>query len=174
MLERDLGSVYYQLTGQSTTTAWLFRPLICTNLPCPGQAIDLSVNESPNHQNISLETPLPALPLIDHEQGLLAILAFNRHMLPFCSYLTEARSLDLYHRYSDLPRSLSPDLLALVFACLALGFLRLKSFQTTDHTDRPIPNQIPNSDSREDVAFFRHAIHELRTWGSVSFISLRE
>ena len=127
-----------------------------------------------NHPSTSLESPLPPLPPLDPDYGLQAIIAFNRHMLAFCSYLTEARSMDLYQRYNDLPRSLSPDLVALVYACLALGLLRLKSFHMSDDLGRLLPNSIAEDDPREDVAFFRHAIERLQVWGSVSFISLRE
>lgn len=93
---------------------------------------------------------------------------FCDHMLPFCSYMTSPRVLALFERYLSAPQTLSPDQTALMYSCLALGYIRLQAFGNDRHA-----REVADRD-RMDVPYFRHAVHMLDKWGSASFTSLRE
>ncbi|BEJ13130.1 hypothetical protein CspHIS471_0303040 [Cutaneotrichosporon sp. HIS471] len=53
-----------------------------------------------------------------------------------------------------------------MYSCLALGYVRLRSFPDKRHA-----REVPDND-RTDVPYFRHAVHLLDKWGNASFTSL--
>lgn len=93
---------------------------------------------------------------------------FCDHMLPFCSYMTAPRVMNLFERYLSAPQTLSPDQTALMFSCLALGYIRMQTFGNERHA------RVVRDEDRMDVPYFRHAVHVLDKWGSASFTSLRK
>jgi hypothetical protein len=120
------------------------------------------------HPLLDTDTPLPPLPAITSTASL-AIQSFVIHCLPTCSFLTPARIHHLFERYTTSPTSLGSDQLALIYACLACGYVRLQYFGSHERNATPVPQ-----DQREDVPWYRHAVHTLTTWGSATFTSLRE
>jgi len=126
------------------------------------------VAEGHTHPLLDTDTQLPPLPSITPTSSL-ALQAFIVHCLPTCSFLTPSRINHLYERYVASPISLEPDQLALIYACLACGYVRLQYFGGHERNATPVPQ-----DQREDVPWYRHAVHTLTTWGSATFTSLRK
>jgi hypothetical protein len=158
-IDNQLARLYKEKTGES---------LICALTELVGVSIDLTVSQGHTHPLLDTDTPLPPLPNLT-ARASLAIQAFVIHCLPTCSFLTPSRINHLFERYVASPTSLGPDQLALIYACLACGYVRLQYFGGHDRNATPVPQ-----DQREDVPWYRHAVHTLTAWGSTTFTSLRE
>jgi hypothetical protein len=158
-IDNQLARLYRDKTGE-----WLS----CTLAHLVGVSIDLTVAQGHTHPLLDTDTPLPPLPEIT-PRASLAIQAFVIHCLPTCSFLTPARINHLFERYVASPTSLGPDQLALIYACLACGFVRLEYFGGHERNATSVPQE-----QREDVPWYRHAVHTLTAWGSTTFTSLRE
>lgn len=128
----------------------------------------MTIAQGHTHPLLDTDTALPPLPAITPTASL-AIEAFVIHCLPTCSFLTPSRINHLFERYVASPTSLGPDQLALIYACLACGYVRLQYFGGHERNATAVPQ-----DQREDVPWYRHAVHALTTWGSATFTSLRE
>jgi hypothetical protein len=94
---------------------------------------------------------------------------FITYCLPMCSVLTPSRVRDLYLRYRTAPTTLGSDQTALVYMFLASGYARYHYFGVHGREARGVPES-----SRQDVAWYRHAVSTLTRWGSASFTSMRE
>ena len=163
-IDNLLARLYEERTGEQPSQrllSWFHTDLV-------GVSIDLTVAQGHTHPLLDTDTPLPALPQITATASL-AIQAFVIHCLPTCSFLTPSRINHLFERYVASPTSLSPDQLALIYACLACGYVRLQYFGGHDRNATSVPQ-----DQREDVPWYRHAVHTLTAWGSTTFTSLRE
>lgn len=158
-LDNLLAKAYEDHTGEPI--AWIRADQL-------GLPIDLSMAQGYTHPLLDTDTPLPPLPAIT-STAALAIQSFVIHCLPTCSFLTPARIHHLFERYTTSPTSLGPDQLALIYACLACGYVRLQYFGGHERNATPVPQ-----DQREDIPWYRHAVHTLTTWGSSTFTSLRE
>jgi hypothetical protein len=158
-IDNQLARLYKEKTGESP-------PYTLAELV--GVSIDLTVSQGHTHPLLDTDTPLPPLPDLT-ARASLAIQAFVIHCLPTCSFLTPSRINHLFERYVASPTSLGPDQLALIYACLACGYVRLQYFGGHDRNATSVPQ-----DQREDVPWYRHAVHTLTAWGSTTFTSLRE
>jgi len=94
-------------------------------------------------------------------------------MFPF---LTPNAITDLFVRYITLPESLRGDQVGIVFAALALGKFRVLSVVVDQFEDGGVRQVALSEDieSRDDVAWYRHALYQLEAWGSTSFNALSE
>lgn len=139
--------------------------VLCSRL---GRTIDLSLAEEHTHPHLDLDTPLPPPPKLTNTASA-AIEAFIMHTLPSCSFLTPARIRHLFDRWSQSASSLSPDQLALIYACLACGYVRIIYFGGNMRCAVHV-----SPDLRTDIPWYRHAVSTLASWGSATFTSLRE
>jgi hypothetical protein len=158
-IDDQLARLYADKTGELSSSA--LADLV-------GVSIDLTIAQGHTHPLLDTDTPLPPLPDIT-PRASLAIQAFVIHCLPTCSFLTPARINHLFERYVASPTSLGPDQLALIYACLACGYVRLEYFGGHERNATSVPQE-----QREDVPWYRHAVHTLTAWGSTTFTSLRE
>ncbi len=168
-IERDLERVYEGRTGEH-------RPLSLSHLrkvdlflyPYPtGSSIDLQLPEEETSALLSLDSPFPPIPGL--QNGLTTLDSFCESILPFFNFLSASRVRDLFGRYFTVPGSMSDDQVALLYACMALGQLRLLSFRW----DAGGESHVPFSEARDDVAWYRHSLDRLSKWGSASFTALR-
>ncbi|ORY22193.1 hypothetical protein BCR39DRAFT_391227 [Naematelia encephala] len=131
-----------------------------------GGPIDLKVVEEHTHPLLDLSSPLPTLPSLDSSASA-AIRQFTIYCLPYCSFLTPTRISHLFDRYEAAPLSLSPDQRALVYVCLACGYIRLQYFGEGGRLAKFVPEE-----ERLDVVWYRQAVDALDKWGSATFTSL--
>jgi hypothetical protein len=133
-----------------------------------GHSIDLELVEEYTHPDLDLSGPMPDPPQLDPSASL-AIRAFTIYALPYCSFLTSQRIVNLFDRYAASPTSLTVDQAALVSSCLACGYLRLQYFSGPSRAANYVKDE-----ERLDVAWYRKAVNALDEMGSATFTSLRE
>ncbi|GAA6055336.1 hypothetical protein JCM3770_005293 [Rhodotorula araucariae] len=113
-----------------------------------GTAISLSLPDVDTQPGIALDSPLPPLPSVPDADLDALCDTFVREVLVFFTFLSPARLHQLVQRQRDLPETLTPDQLALLYAVYAMGYLR-------HVTER----QAGAAAARADVAWFRHAFN---------------
>lgn len=130
--------------------------------------IHLGRIEGHTHPALDLSTALPPLPTLSDKDDTV-IDVFITYCLPMCSVLTPARVRDLYFRFRTAPSTLGPDQTALIHMFLASGYARYHYFGLRGRAAHGVPEA-----SRQDVAWYRHAVATLTHRGSASFTSLRK
>ncbi len=140
----------------------------------PGSHLSFTLLDTDTCPFLSLSYPLPPLPSISIESGLEILQTFSNAVLPMFAFLTPHAVTDLYARHITLPGSLRGDQVGILFAALALGKLRSLAV-AVDESEGSGIRQVPLSEDiecRDDVAWYRHALCQLETWGSTSFDAL--
>lgn len=119
------------------------------------------------HPDFDRSSPLPPMPQIS-DTSRLALQAFIDYCLPHCRIATPPRLVSMLDRYVSSPTALSPDQTALLFMCLACGYVRYQYFGEHGRVAKTVRDE-----QREDIAWYRHAVDILTRWGSATFTSLR-